>query len=218
VGRTKNGACGGKEAKVEAGLVNRGCSDLSSSPSKGQAESQPKKKRGFSRSEWLGIIAFALVNLAVCGLPPANPTEWLPWIVSRSYKGVPTPVYCWGNFFLFLYLLRFTRDARNRARQALHGFFTGAVVVEGVSILEFEPESSAREAGMHMGDVIIEYASEKDLTIEKLSAVMAKRGLEGSQVCVVFVRDGQRSSQTLPPGPLGISAMNTTINVLVKSE
>jgi hypothetical protein len=90
--------------------------------------------------------------------------------------------------------------------------------VRGVSILEFRPESSARKAGMNEGDVIIEYASERDVTLEKLSAVIAKRGTEAGQVSVVFVRDAQQYTQTLPSGPLGISAMDSTINVALQSK
>lgn len=92
------------------------------------------------------------------------------------------------------------------------------VTVRGVSIVEFSPGSSAGKAGMHKGDVIIEYGSERDVTIEKLSAVMAKRDPEAGQVRVVFMRDGQQYTQKLPSGPLGISAMNITINVPLKSE
>ncbi len=71
---------------------------------------------------------------------------------------------------------------------------------------------------MQKGDVIIEYASERDVTLEKLSAIVAKGGPETGQMPVVFVRDGRRYSQTLPPGSLSISAMNTTINVPLKSQ
>jgi hypothetical protein len=94
----------------------------------------------------------------------------------------------------------------------------GHLSVRGASILAFSPESSARKAGMHKGDVIIEYASERDITIEKLSAVTAKKAPEAGQVRVVFVRDGQQHSRMLPSGPLGISVINTTINVPVQSK
>jgi hypothetical protein len=89
---------------------------------------------------------------------------------------------------------------------------------KGVSILEFRPESTARKAGMQKGDVIIEYASERDVTIEHLSALIAKREHEAGHVHVVFVRGGQQHSVTLPSGPLAISAMNVTISVPLKSE
>jgi hypothetical protein len=107
---------------------------------------------------------------------------------------------------------------RDYKREWIHGIFTGSAVVSGVSILGFHSESSAREAGMQKDDVIIEYASERDITIEKLSALMAKREPEAGQVCVIFVGGRQRYWQTLPSGPPSISAMNVTVNVPIKSD
>jgi uncharacterized RDD family membrane protein YckC len=109
----------------------------------------------------------------------------------------------------------------NNKRRAIHDFIAGSVVVReeglskvaGVSILSVNPDSIAEKAGMQKGDVIIEYDSERDLTMERLADIMAKRGGEPAQVSVVFVRDRLQYSRKLPAGPLGVSAVNTTVDV-----
>ncbi len=111
----------------------------------------------------------------------------------------------------------------NNKRRAIHDFIAGSVVVRdkelskvsGVSILSVNPDSIAEKAGMRKGDVIIEYDSERDLTMEKLAEIMAKRGGEQAQVSVLFVRDRLQYSRKLPSGPLGVSAANTTVDVFV---
>jgi hypothetical protein len=217
VDQTKNRLGCGKEVKAEAGKANHCGPDPSNLPSKRQRESQPKKKWGLSRFEWLGLIILALLTLWICGSPPANPMDWGHWFFRESYDGVHTPMWTLYLFLVFTYLL-VTRAVRSCKWRPLHNFFPGSVLARGVSILEFHPESSAREAGMHKGDVIIEYGSERDVTIEKLSAIIRKREPEAGQVCVVFMRGRQQYSNTLPCGPLGISVMNVTVNVPLKSE
>jgi hypothetical protein len=82
---------------------------------------------------------------------------------------------------------------------------------KGVSILGFRLQSSAREAGMKKGDVIIEYDGVRNLTTETLSSLTAAARPEGIGINVVFLRDGQQDTLRVPSGPLGISAMDTTI-------
>ncbi len=108
-------------------------------------------------------------------------------------------------FMAFLFFL----IGKAYKRQMNSDVYSGSVKLNGVSILALSPESIAEKAGMRKGDVIVEYASEKDLTIEKLSSLAAKKGPEAGHVYVVFLRDRKQYSQTLPCGPLGISAMNT---------
>jgi hypothetical protein len=88
---------------------------------------------------------------------------------------------------------------------------------KGVTILEFNPGSSAEKAGLQKGDVIIGYGGVWDLTIDKLTTLKAVTGLEGTGARVVLVRDGQEHSVNLPPGPLGISAVDSTIHDSAKS-
>jgi hypothetical protein len=175
---------------------------------------QPKKKWLLSGFEWLGLIILAVATFWICGLPPANPVDWFYWLFDMSGGRVITPAKALITFLLFISVL----VIRNYKREWIHDIFTGSVVVSGVSIREFHLESSAREAGMQKGDVIFEYGSERDLTIEKLSDIMAKREPEPGQVCVAFMRGRQQYSKTLPSGPLGISTMNVTVTVPIKSE
>jgi hypothetical protein len=88
---------------------------------------------------------------------------------------------------------------------------------KGVTILGFNPGSSAEKAGLQKGDVIIGYGGVWDLTIDKLTTLKAVTGLEGTGARAVFVRDGQEHSVNLPPGPLGISAADSTIHDSAKS-
>jgi hypothetical protein len=81
---------------------------------------------------------------------------------------------------------------------------------QGVSVLGFNPESSARDAGMEKDDVIIEYAGFRGLTVENLPSFVAKANPKLVQAHVVFLRDGHAHSVALPPGPLGISAVDAT--------
>jgi hypothetical protein len=85
------------------------------------------------------------------------------------------------------------------------------LLLTGVSILGFSTESSAKAAGMEKGDLIIECDGVGNLTTEKLTALTATTKPAGSETRVVFLRDGKEHSVTLPPGPLGISAMDATI-------
>lgn len=113
----------------------------------------------------------------------------------------------------------------NDKRRAVHDFIAGSVVVRdtelskvtGVSILHLDPNSVAAEAGMQRGDVIVEYGSERDLTLDKLAAIMEKQGAESGPVSVVFVRNGLQYSRKLPSGPLGFSAVNTTVEARLKT-
>lgn len=81
--------------------------------------------------------------------------------------------------------------------------------VQGVKILGFSAKSSAKESGMQKGDGIIAYDGVGNLTTEKLLALTAMTKPEGSIIHVVLVRNGNEYSLTVPPGPLGISAMDT---------
>jgi hypothetical protein len=203
-----------RDQETKATEVDPCGSDLSSPLPKKQAQTQPRKRWGLSGFELLGLIILASATFWICGLPPANPTERFDWLFDRSYERVQTPLRALSMLLIFMYIL----VIRNCREGVLHDIFTGSAVVNGVSILGFHPESSAKEADMQKGDVIFEYGSERDLTIEKLSAIMAKREHEAVEVCVVFMRGRQQYSQTLPSGPLGISAMNVTVTVPIKSE
>jgi hypothetical protein len=83
---------------------------------------------------------------------------------------------------------------------------------KGVSIVAFPPGSSPENAGMHVGDTIIEYDGVENLTTETLSALATMRRPEGIRTRVIFVRNGCKHGLTLPPGPLGISAIDATIH------
>lgn len=85
------------------------------------------------------------------------------------------------------------------------------LLLTGVSILGFSSDSSALAAGMEKGDLIIQYSAVGNLTTEKLTALTAATKPAGSEIRVGFLRDGKEHSVTLPPGPLGISAMDATI-------
>jgi hypothetical protein len=80
--------------------------------------------------------------------------------------------------------------------------------IQGVKILGFGTKSLAKEAGFKHGDIIIEYDGTRYLTTEKLLPLTATTKPEGIQVRVVFVRKGIEYSLSMPPGPLGISAMD----------
>ncbi len=82
----------------------------------------------------------------------------------------------------------------------------------GVSILGFKSESIARKAGMQKGDVIVEYDGKRNLTTDELMALTTVTRPEGIQVRVVFMRDGHEHSTGVPPGPLGISVLDTAIH------
>jgi hypothetical protein len=80
----------------------------------------------------------------------------------------------------------------------------------GVSILGFKSGSIAGKAGMQNGDIIVEYDGMRNLTTDKLTALTTVTKPEGTQVRVVFMRAGHESSTLVPPGPLGISVLDTT--------
>ncbi|MFH1113532.1 MAG: PDZ domain-containing protein [Pseudomonadota bacterium] len=83
----------------------------------------------------------------------------------------------------------------------------------GVLILGFSPESAAQKAGMKKGDVIVEFGGIGDLTTESLASLTATTNPEETGTRAVFLRDDQDYSVELPPGPLGISAMDSTTQV-----
>jgi hypothetical protein len=83
--------------------------------------------------------------------------------------------------------------------------------VKGVSILGFSPESRAQKAGMEKGDVIVQYSGIGDLTVQRLATLTTTLRAEGIPTGVILMRNGGEHSLTLPYGPLGISAMDTTI-------
>ena len=84
---------------------------------------------------------------------------------------------------------------------------------KGVLILGFSPESPAEKAGIEKGDVIVEYGGIGDLTTDALTTLTATTNPKGTDTLVVFVRDQQEYSVELPPGRLGISAMDSTTHV-----
>ncbi len=84
-------------------------------------------------------------------------------------------------------------------------------LAQGVQILGFAAISSAKEAGMQKGDVIIEYDGERNLTTDALSLLTGRAKAERIRVNVTFMRGDQLDVVRLPSGSLGISAMDTTI-------
>jgi hypothetical protein len=64
---------------------------------------------------------------------------------------------------------------------------------------------------MQKGDVIVEYDGMRNLTTGKLMALTVMTKPEGTQVRVFFMRDGHEHSTAVPPGPLGISVLDTTM-------
>jgi hypothetical protein len=85
------------------------------------------------------------------------------------------------------------------------------LLAQGVQILGFAATSSAKEAGMQKGDVIIEYDGERNLTTDALSLLTGRAKAERIRVNVTFMRGDQLDVVRLPSGSLGISAMDTTI-------
>ncbi len=83
-------------------------------------------------------------------------------------------------------------------------------LVKGVSVVGFTAESIAEKTGMEKGDVIIEYDGVRDLTTEKL-ATLTVLARPKAIVRAVLVRTGQEQTLSLPSGPLGISAIEATI-------
>jgi hypothetical protein len=98
------------------------------------------------------------------------------------------------------------RSAPRQVRQPPSGR-----LLKGVSILGFNPESRAEKAGMVKGDVIVEYSGIADLTVQKLATLTTTLRSEGIPTALIFMRNGQEHSLTLPYGALGISAMDTTV-------
>jgi hypothetical protein len=175
------------------------------------SKGKPQHKTWFrlSAAEWLAIAIVASATFWNSDAPPADPTEWPYWFFDTIWE---------LEALLILIFLLVTRDIWRHKRQWLRNFSPGAVAVGGISIVGFHPESSARNAGMHKGDVIVEYHAERDLTIDRLSDVMARIPAEEALVRVVFMRDRQVHKELVPWGPLGISAINTTVSVPRKSE
>jgi hypothetical protein len=88
----------------------------------------------------------------------------------------------------------------------------------GVKVLGFKPESRAESAGVRKGDVITRYGDETNLTSDRLLAVAGEALLRGASVEVVFLRGDDEHSVTLPPGPLGIKAMDIRAEGPFESE
>ncbi len=84
--------------------------------------------------------------------------------------------------------------------------------VSGILILGFSPESSAREAGMQEGDVIVQYREYGDLTVDRLTALTAGTACKGIGSRIVYMRNDSRYSVILPQEPLGISATGRVID------
>lgn len=85
------------------------------------------------------------------------------------------------------------------------------LLAKGVLIRGFRPGSTAQAAGMKKGDVIVKYGGIGNLTTESLAAFTATTNREKTSTRVAFLRDCQEHSVELPPGPLGISAMDTSM-------
>lgn len=100
-----------------------------------------------------------------------------------------------------------------RVQSVLDEQSEGSLPDRGVMILGFSQESEAREAGMKKGDVIVEYGGIGDLTTERLITLSATTNPEEASTRVVFLRDNQRHSVEFAPGPLGISAMDSTMHI-----
>jgi len=83
--------------------------------------------------------------------------------------------------------------------------------IRGVSILEFLPQSPAQQSGLQKRDVIVRYDGRVNLTTRKLTKLARMTMLQGIRPRVVVARDGYRYAFTLPPGSLGISAVDATV-------
>jgi hypothetical protein len=88
---------------------------------------------------------------------------------------------------------------------------TDDVPIRGVEVLNFSPKSIAKKAGLTVGDVIIEYNGSREITRERLIAQSALTKHQKVRVPVIFVRHGYEYSVRILPGPLGISAVDTSI-------
>lgn len=84
-------------------------------------------------------------------------------------------------------------------------------LVRGLEIVSLTPKSDARKAGLALGDVIIEYNSERDLTAERLIALTAATKRDRIRPLVIFVREGVEYSVRAAPGFLGITVTDTTL-------
>lgn len=218
---TRKCSSGDKEVRAEPGESHQCDSDPARNPSNRQAKHQPWKKFRLSGYEILGLIIVASMMFWVCGVPPSNPVDWFHWLLDTSDEHWHSPLWAIAWFLFYAEILLLTKVIWDEKRQIPRGFLEGSLLapitkiskVRGVAILEVNPESIAREAGMLKGDVIVEYDSERDITSERLSAVIAAKGPETGHTSLVFVRDGRQHSRTLPYGPLGISVMDTAVRV-----
>lgn len=83
--------------------------------------------------------------------------------------------------------------------------------IQGVRILQVTPKSDARDAGMQVNDVIIEYDGTRNLTSDLFLALTKRTKEERTRPMVVFVRDGFEYSVRTAPGFLGVTVMNTRV-------
>jgi hypothetical protein len=90
-------------------------------------------------------------------------------------------------------------------------------LVNGVLIVEFKSESSAKESGLEIGDVIVEYDGARNLTCDKLTTLTLEKGLDGQLTGLIFVRNRQERYVSVPHGPLGISAVDTALQICSES-
>lgn len=84
-------------------------------------------------------------------------------------------------------------------------------MVKGVKALGFTPKSDARDEGMSIGDVIIQYNGINDLTPDKLLALNARTSGSRGKVSMVIVRDGYKYEIRVNPGFLGVIFSETRI-------
>lgn len=85
------------------------------------------------------------------------------------------------------------------------------IVVRGVEIVGLTPKSDAKKAGLTIGDVIIEYNGERNLTADKLIALTAATRRERSRPLVIFIRNGVEYAVRTSPGFLGITVTDITL-------
>ncbi len=84
-------------------------------------------------------------------------------------------------------------------------------IVKGVRALGFTPKSDARDEGMSVGDVIIEYNGIRDLTPDKLLALSARTSGARGKVSMIIVRDGYKYEIRVNPGFLGVIYSETRL-------
>jgi len=83
--------------------------------------------------------------------------------------------------------------------------------VKGLVVIDISAKTDAAKAGMHKGDVIIEYNGIRDLTAETFTEAAAATKQEKIRPVVVFVREGVEYSVRIGPGFSGITVSETTV-------